>query len=129
MVASPETLSETCEGGSQSSSTTHGYAYGGYIDVPGGSPYPHKTLIEKFAFASGNQQANHGDISNAGTVNDKGAQNTTHGFSVGGTNFSGTLFTDINSYAFASNVTATKVSDLAFTSSGDSAGSQVPTTH
>lgn len=128
MAASPETLSETCEGGSQSSSTTHGFVYGGYIQTQS-SPYPHKTVIEKFAFASGNQQANHGDISNAGTVNDIGAQNTTHGFSVGGTNFTGTLFTDINSYAFASNVTATKVSDLTFTVNGDAAGSQVPTTH
>ena len=44
-------------------------------------------------------------------------------------NYSGANFTDINSYAFASNVTAAKVSDITFTTNSDAAASQVPTTN
>ena len=127
MAASPETLNGSCEGGSQSSSTTHGFVYGGYTQTQS-PPLPHKIVIEKFAFASGNQQADHGDAA-FGVSSDHGAQNTTHGFSIGGHNYSGANFTDINSYAFASNVTAAKVSDITFTTNSDAAASQVPTTN
>lgn len=123
MQGSWDDLNVAMEGGSQSSNETHAFFYGGQAAVTGGNPYA--TTIERFTFASQSSQADHGSLTRQ-ISSDEGAQNTTHGFSVGGNDNNGVSFADVNAYAFANNTTAAKTADLQLTVVGG-AGCQPPT--
>ena len=123
MQGSWDDLSTAMEGGSQSANETHSFFYGGQAAVTGGNPFA--TTIERFTFASQSSQTDHGSLTRQ-ISNDEGAQNTTHGFSVGGADPNGVSFADVNAYAFANNTTAAKTADLQLTVNGG-AGCQPPT--
>ena len=120
------TLTEGRRNGSGSSSTTHAYIYGGneYIINSDGTinAINSRTTIERVAYASSNSQQNHGDVTRAVSAQ-AGAQNNTHGFSIGGRDTTQTSEPDISeitTYAFESNTTATTVGDLGITSTSGS---------
>ena len=123
MQGSWDDLSIAMEGGSQSANETHSFFYGGQGAATGGNTYA--TTIERFTFASQSSQADHGSLTRQ-ISSDEGAQNTTHGFSVGGNDNNGVSFADVNAYAFANNTTAAKTADLQLTVVGG-AGCQPPT--
>ena len=131
------TLAESRRGASGSSSTTHAYIYGGNEFILNNNGTVNainlRTTIERVAYASSNSQQNHGDVEKA-VQSASGAQNNTHGFSVGGTDgtqtdvdgtANGPALSEITTYAFESNTKATIIGDLGITSISGT-GIQIP---
>jgi len=116
-------------GATGSSSTTHGYMYGGHICCYQPGEGTAITTIEKFSFASSGQKTNHGDISTTvGRSGPTGGQTQTHGYEIAGYEYgTGLLLTTVDGYSFSSNTTATQTADIGITVDNAACGCQAPT--
>jgi len=103
------------------SSATHGYVFGGGLDVPGSF----LNSIERFTFATDSDSADWADLTETKRAYGGAASSETHGFTMGGTDDTGNS-ERIDKYPFASQTNATDWADCTDVNNGG-AGASSPT--